>query len=157
MDLKTLIAARLNDHLDELWSFIDGLTPEQLAERSSESPMSLADLAFHLMNVQEHYVDVVSRILLNERPVFDPSCLERHSSDELVVQRLRSQLKDFDDQRRSLVSLLNALSQEHWKMEGVHPEIQHYTLEKCMEELMRHEEYHFFEMYRILFGVRHPV
>jgi len=157
MDLKTLIATRLNDHLDELRSFIDGLTPEQLCEHTPESTLSLADIAFHLMEVQEQFIEIVPRILLGERPLFDHSGLERHSPDGVVVQNLRAYLKDFDDQRRSLVSLLNALSADHWKMEGDHPEIPHYTLEKCMEELMRHEEYHFFQMYRIFFCVRHPV
>lgn len=157
MDLKTLIATRLNDHLDELRSFVDGLTPEQLSERPHDSPLSLADVAFHLMDVQEEYIDVVSRILLGERPLFDPSSLEDHSPDGNGVEHIRSRMKDFDNQRRSLVSLLVALSEDHWKMEGDHADIPHYTLEKCLEELMRHEEYHFFQMYRIFFGVRHPV
>jgi uncharacterized damage-inducible protein DinB len=156
MDLKTLIANRLNDHLDELRSFIDGLTPEQLTERPSDSHFSLADMALHLMDVQELYIDAVSRILLGERPTFNPSGLDNHSSNNDGIQELRSRLREYDDQRRSLVSLLTALSEEHWKMEGERPDMPHYTLEKCMEELMRHEEYHFFQMYRMLFGVRNP-
>jgi len=157
MDLKTLVSTRLSDHLDELRSFVDGLTSEQISERSPESSLSLSDIARHLMDVQEHYVDIVSRILLGERPDFDPTCLEKHTPDEAIALHLSARLKDFDERRRSLVSLLNALSEDHWKMEGRHPAIPHYTLEKCMEELMRHEESHFFEMYRLFFGARNPV
>ena len=157
MDLKSLIATRLNDHLDELRSFIDGLTPEQLAEHSPDSPLSLAGLALHLMEVQEEYIHVISRMVLGERPVFDPSVLDKHPQDSVPMSDINGKLKDFDDQRRSLVSLLNALSEDHWRMEGDHPDIPHYSLEKCMEELMRHEEYHLFQMYRLFFGVRHPV
>ncbi len=157
MDLKTLIATRLNDHLDELRSFIDGLTVEQLNERPPDVPYSLADVAQHLMDVQEHYVDIVSRILLNERPSFDPSCLENHTSHTDLAQHLAARIKDFDDQRRSLVSLLNALSEDHWNMEGSLAVIPHYTLENCMEDLMSLEEFHFYEMYRMFFGVRSPV
>jgi len=156
MDLKNLIATRLNDHLDELRSFVDGLTSEQLSERLPDVSLSLEDIAHHLIDVQEHYVEVVSRILLEEHPRFDPSCLVSHTSENGFDRSLVSRIRGFDEQRRSLVSLLNALSEDHWKMEGLHPDIPHYTLEKCMEELMRHEEFHFFEMYRIFFGVRNP-
>ena len=155
MDLKVLIATRLNDHLDELKSFLDGLTPEQLSERPSDILLSLSSLAHHIIDVQEHYIDIVSRILLDDMPACDPSCLDDHETD--LTRHLSGRLKDFEDQRRNLVSLLNALSEDHWKREGTHPDIAHYTLEKCMEELMRHEEFHFFEMYRIFFGVRNPV
>lgn len=152
MDLKRLIATRLNDHLDELGSFVDGLTDQQLQDRGPNGQLSLADITLHLAEVQEGYLAMLSQILLEDLPPLAPVPLDKHCTANAVQSDLRPRLKEFDNQRRSLVSLLNALADHHWRREGVHPTIPHYSLETCLEEMMRHEESHFYEMYQIFFG-----
>jgi len=152
MDLKTLIATRLNDHLDELRSFVDGLTEDQLKDRGPNGRLSLADITLHLAEVQEGFVAMLSQILQEDAPVLSPPLLNNHCTRNFTDADLKPRMKEFDGQRRSLVSLLNALDDHHWKREGAHPKIQHYTVEKCLEEMMRHEESHFYEMYQIFFG-----
>jgi len=150
MDLKTLITSRLNDHLEEVRSFVDGLTEEQLADQPTNGNGSLSDIVFHLAVTQESYLRIVSRILTEDLPQVTPPPLYDPTKQEGpgLIQRLG----EFGQRRRDLVSLLNALSDHHWKREGKHPVIFHYTLEKCMEEMMRHEESHLFEMYELFFG-----
>ena len=151
MDLKSLIAARLNDHLDELRSFVDGLTEEQLSDRRSNGHRSLSDIVHHLADVQDAYIDIVAHILLQDLPTVVPPPLENGVFPS--EPNLSARLDEFTRHRRNLVSLLAALSDHHWRREGHHPVIPHYTLEKCLEEMMRHEESHFFEMYHIFFGI----
>jgi hypothetical protein len=60
-------------------------------------------------------------------------------------------VRDFAEQRVNLVSLLDALDDRQWVREAIHPTIKHFSVEKCMEGLMRHEECHLYDLYKIFF------
>jgi len=154
MNIRNLVVARLTDHLSEIKSFVDGLPGEQLVERPHPDQWSLFEITHHLADLQTAYIEMASRILIEDRPKLELVCPENHSDMEFPERELKSRLKEFDEQRKNLISLLAALTEKQWKREGQHPEILHFNIEKCMEELMRHEESHLYEMYRIFFGVR---
>jgi hypothetical protein len=152
MDIRLLTVTRLNDHLDEIWSFIDGLSDDQLRNRPSSGSWSMWEIIRHLFEVQETHVVLLTQMLVEERPDAGPMCLDNHAGDRHLGGDLRTGMKEFERQRHNLVSLLGALTAQHWQREANHPSVMHFTVEKCMEGLMRHEEYHLYELYRIFFG-----
>jgi uncharacterized damage-inducible protein DinB len=153
MDLKTLIVTRLSDHLDELQSFLKGLPDAQLQERPASDRWSIGENALHIIDMQDTYLQWVARMIVEEMPVLENGSVEQVTERRHPMEELPRRLKEFSEQRKTLLSLLNALTDQQWVREGVHPQIKHYTVEKCMEGLMRHEEYHFYEMYNMFFGI----
>ena len=153
MDLKSLIVNRLSDHLDELQSFLNGLPDEQLRERPGPDKWSIGESALHIIEVQDIYLQWVALMIVEDVPKLENGSVEKVSLDHYTVDDLPRRLKEFSEQRRNLLSLLSALTDQQWVREGIHPRINHYTIEKCMEGLMRHEEHHFYEMYNLFFGI----
>src|SRR5437899_2069958 len=70
------------------------------------------------------------------------------------IENFSKRLKEFEVQRTTFSSLLKTLTNEQWQLEGIHPEVKHYTIEKSVESLMRHEEHHLYQMYLVFFGIR---
>ena len=153
MDLKSLIVNRLSDHLDELQSFLNGLPEEQLRERPGPDKWSIGESALNIIEVQDLYLQWVALMIVEDVPKLERGSIEEVSDNHYIVDDLPRRLKEFSEQRRNLLSLLSALTDQQWVREGIHPHIKHYTIEKCMEGLMRHEEYHFYEMYNLFFGI----
>lgn len=148
---RGMIIRRLREHLDELESFTDGLTEDQLKERPRPAQRSLYEIALHLGRVQDAYIDRVAVMLMEKNPVLESVSLNGapiQTEDGNPQVKLRSYI----EQRKTLVALLGSLDDRQWKMEGKHPHVKNYTIEKCMEELMRHEECHLFEMFNVFFG-----
>jgi hypothetical protein len=151
MDIKNIIIGRLHDHADELESFVDGLTPDELASRSNGEGHSISDLVLHLVDLQGIAIGWLARMLIEDRPMLEDSsggCRQRHD----IGPNLHAKLKEYREHRKHLIALLNALNDHQWKKEGIHPHIRHFTIEKCMEGLMRHEEHHLFQIYNLFFG-----
>ena len=155
MEIRHTIIERLKAHTSEIHSLTDGLNEAQLKERPAEGKWSLHELTLHLCEVQEVFVERIARLLTEERPQITP-----YEPDESCQKGLyftwdfNRRLKEFEVQRTTLASLLQTLTNEQWQLEGIHPEVKHYTIEKSMESLMRHEEHHLYQMYNIFFGIK---
>jgi len=154
MNLKGLIVRRLNDHLDEMESFVDGLPIEQLAQRPSPEKWSIAENILHIIDAQDVYIEWVARMLVEDKPRLDAYFIEDHTGNQYIAADLDRRLREFSEQRKNLIALLGAMTDKQWKHEGVHSDVKHFTIEKCMEGLMRHEESHLYEMFNIFFGVK---
>jgi uncharacterized damage-inducible protein DinB len=155
MDTRKLIITRLAQHLDEIHGFTDGLAEDQLKERPAPGRWSLHEIAVHLMETQDIFVGRLTRMLVEEKPEIVPFRPDQARQEGLYLQEnLPKKLVTFAEQRGTLLKLLQTLTDEQWKLEGAHPEIYHYTIEKCMEALMRHEEHHLYQMYNVFFGVK---
>jgi len=155
MDNRVLVVSRLVQHVEELHGFLDGLSDDQLRERPSPNAWSLHELAMHLCEVQDVFIERVARILVEEEPAIAPFEPDQARQDGLYfTENFKKRLAEFEAQRQTFVSLLQSLSDKQWKQEGVHPQMMHYTIEKCTEALMRHEEHHLYQMYNIFFGVK---
>ena len=152
MEHRHLIITRLAEHVDELRSFTQGLTEQQLKERPAKGTWSLHELALHVVETQDVFIQRLTRLLVEERPKIEPFVPDDARKEGLyLMEPLEGRLATFVDQRATLVKLLQTLSEKQWQLEGEHPEIRHYTVEKCMEGLMRHEEHHLYQMYNVFF------
>ena len=153
MNIRHTILERLGAHIEELHSLTDGLAEEQLNKRPSEGKWSLHEIAMHLAEVQDVFVERITRILTEDKPAITPYRPEEaREKGQYFTQNFQKRIREFEVQRTTLVSLLQTLTDEQWKLEGIHPDVKHYTIEKSMEGLMRHEEHHLYQMYSIFFG-----
>ncbi len=154
MNIRRSILDRLIAHPDEIRSLSDGLTEELLKERPAEGKWSLHELALHLCETQDVFVERVARMLTEERPQivpFEPD--EARQNGLYFTENFTKRMKEFTVQRTTLVSLLQTLTDAQWKLEGRHPQMKHYTIEKAMESFMRHEEHHLHQMFNVFFGM----
>jgi hypothetical protein len=153
--LRTLIIRRLREHLEELQSLTEGLTPELLKERPGDGRWSLHEIAMHIVETQDVFGERIARMLVEERPVitpFSPDAARREGS--YGKRDFTEGMTSLGRQRHNLLTLLGSLRDEQWRLEGEHPEIRHYSVERCMESFMRHEEHHLYGMFNIFFGIR---
>jgi uncharacterized damage-inducible protein DinB len=154
MDNRALLIGRLAQHVEELKGFTEGLSDEELRKRPSLNKWSLYELAIHLVEVQDIFIERLTRMLVEEKPEIAPFIPDKAREDGLyLLENLQQRMAVFERQRATLVALLRTLTGEQWKLEGVHPHVRHYTVEKSMEALTRHEEHHFYQMFNIFFGV----
>ena len=155
MDNRKLILGRLAQHVDEIHGFTKGLPESQLAERPSPTKWSLKEIAMHLIDTQDVFVERVTRILTEENPTIVPFTPDKAQQEGAYLSaNLERRMNDFDVQRRNLFTIVRDISDAQWKREGIHPDVKHYTVEKCLEALMRHEEHHLLQMFNVFFGVK---
>ena len=153
MNMKNIVVGRLNDHIDELDSFIDGLAPAQLRARPDTDQKSIWEIALHIVDLQDISIGWLARMLVEDLPGLEDGPNENGPDNRYFDQDLFARLKEFREHRKNLISLLNALTDSQWKKEGIHPRIKHFTVEKCVEGLMRHEEHHLYHIYNLFFGM----
>ncbi len=152
---REMIIRRLGDHTQELSSLTDGLTGEQLKQRPASGKWSLHELAMHIAEVQDVFVERLARMLVDEKPAIVPFHPDKAREEgSYLEQNAPQRLKDFNAQRKILLGLLRTLTDSQWNLEARHPEILHYSVEKCMESMMRHEEHHLYQMFNIFFDAK---
>ena len=154
MDNRKLILDRLAQHIEELRGFTRGLSEAQLRARPAPNKWSLHELTMHMVEVQDIFIERVARMLSEERPSITPFSPDAARKEGMYLSlTFRKRMEDFELQRRNLFTLVGNLNDAQWRREGAHPDIKHYTLEKCLESLMRHEEHHLHQMFNLFFGI----
>lgn len=109
----------------------------------------------HLAETQDVFGERVARILSEDRPVILPYEADGAAREGAYLHRdFREGMETLRRQRENLLTLLGSLTDAQWDLEGEHPEIRHYSIERCMESLMRHEEHHLYTMFNLFFGIR---
>lgn len=155
MDNRSLILERLAQHVDEIRGFTAGLAESQLGERPAPAKWSLKEIVMHLAEVQDIFIERVTRILTEENPPINPFVPDKARQEGLYLSaNFEGRMKDFEAQRRNLFAIVRDISDVQWKREGDHPDVRHYTLEKCLEAMMRHEENHLLQMFNVFFGIK---
>lgn len=155
MDNRKLILERLAQHVDEIRGFTVGLSDSQLSERPAPTTWSLKEITMHLIETQDIFIERVTRILTEENPPIQPFTPDKARQEGLYLSaNFEGRMKDFEVQRGNLFAIVRDLSDAQWKREGVHPDAKHYTIEKCLEAMMRHEEHHLLQMFNVFFGIK---
>jgi|WetSurMetagenome_2_1015567.scaffolds.fasta_scaffold88876_2 hypothetical protein len=153
--IRALILRRLHEHPEEVESLTDGLPEELLKERPGEGRWSLHEITMHLVETQEIFSERIARMLVEDRPVIVPFRPDAARRDGAYAARgFAEGMAALRRQRELLLTLLGSLTDEQWRREGKHPEMRHYSVERCMESFMRHEEHHLHTMFNIFFGSR---
>jgi uncharacterized damage-inducible protein DinB len=154
MNSSGTIIERLKSHPEEIRSLTNGLTDDQRKQRPAEGRWSLHELTMHLCEVQDVLIERVARMLTEDKPAISPyKPSEAQEKGSHLTRNFDKRLKEFELQRTTLASLLETFTDEQWHLEGQHPEMKSYTIEKAMEALMRHEEHHLNQMFNVFYGM----
>ena len=109
----------------------------------------------HLIETQDIFIERVTRMLTEENPSITPFSPDKARQEGLYLSvNFEGRMKDFEVQRSNLFAIVRDFSDVQWKREGVHPDARHYTIEKCLEAMMRHEEHHLLQMFNVFFGIK---
>jgi hypothetical protein len=155
LNIRQTIIERLKQHVEEIHSFTNGLSSDQLKARPADDKWSLHELVLHLCEVQDVFIERLVRMLTEEGPQitpYEPDAMRRNGI--YLTQNFTQRLVEFEKQRGTLTALLQSLTDDQWKLQGKHPQMKLYTIERSMEDLMRHEEHHLHQMYTVFFGIR---
>jgi uncharacterized damage-inducible protein DinB len=153
--LRALILRRLSEHPGEIQSLTEGLPPDLLKERPGEGRWSLHEIAIHLVETQEVFSERIARMLVEDRPAITPFFPDEPRREGFYLTRDCTEgMTVLRRQRELLLTLLGSLTDDQWRREGQHPDIRHYSVERCMESFMRHEEHHLHTMFNLFFGIR---
>lgn len=151
VDSCRMIIDGLRAHPDDVQAVVEGLTETQLKRRPSGWEWSIYELALHVCDVQDAYIEQLSRMLTEDKPRLASSTPDDdRQRGGYPFQGFKKRLAEYKHQRTTMASLLETLTDEQWAFEGIHPGIEHYTIRKSMENLMRHED-HYLNQMRELF------
>jgi hypothetical protein len=154
MEVHELIRRRLREHLQEIRGLTDGLPTAQLRKQPGEGRWSLHEIVMHLVETQDIFTERIARMLSDDLPQITPYTPDAaRSGGSYLLLDFNDGMTGFTRQREHLLNLLGSLRKDQWDREGVHPEIRHYSVERCAEALMRHEEHHLYSMFNIFFGI----
>ncbi|HCV42828.1 MAG TPA: hypothetical protein DGH68_05050 [Bacteroidetes bacterium] len=150
MNIRKALIQRLKAHAEEICTFTVGVSEERRKERPAKGKWSLHELTMHLCEVQDVFLERIARMLTEDKPAIIPySPDEARESGFHLTENFSKRLKEFEVQRTTLASLLETLTDEQWRLQGEHPEMKHYTIERAVEGLMRHEEHHLYGMFNL--------
>lgn len=154
LENRTLIIRRLRDHLDEIEGFVHGLTPQQLVEQPAPGHWSIHEIILHLAEMQAAFVDSIARMLVERKPVITPPDCSTRDDGYYLQQSFAENYRGLKEQRLTLLYLLESLDEKQWELEGEFKGIRHYSVEKCMESLMRYEEKQLYNLFNVFFGIK---
>ena len=140
----------LREAAHELESQLWGLAEDDLRWRPSDDGWSLKEIAAHLRDCEEHFVESLELIVSRDEariPAFD--------ADALVLERdyrsidLYEALERFETLRHRSVSVLWGLFEEDWERTGVHPYIGPVSIARLVREQSEHDLEHLWQARRL--------
>ena len=150
-----MIVDRLKGHPEEIRILTGGFTATQLKHRMTAEKWSLHELVMHLCETQDVHIGRLSRMLTEDKPQLASYAADNVRSNGLyLTMKYEKRFAEFEVQRETMTSLPETLTDEQWALERIHPEIEHYSIRKSMEELMRHEERHLYQMNELAIRMR---
>ena len=137
----------LRETAHELESQLWGLDEDELRWRPGEDGWSLKEIAAHLRDCEEHFVEVLELISTRDEPR-----LRAFDADALVLERdyreadLADALTGFEMLRHRSVSLL---WQEEWDRTGLHPYLGPVTIAELARKQSEHDLEHLWQARRL--------
>lgn len=146
-DSRWLLKA-LRESARELQSQLWDLEERELRRRPSEDGWSLKEIAAHLRDCEEHFVESLEAIAYHDQPR-----LRAFDADALVFERdyrgidIYDALSRFEELRDRSVSLL--WSEDDWQRAGEHPYLGPVTIAQLVRQQNEHDLEHLWQARRI--------
>lgn len=148
-DSSRWLLKALRESSHELESQLYGLDEDELRWRPSDDQMCLKEIAAHLRDCEEHFLQVLELISTQDEPL-----LKRFDPDALVVDRdyrdsdLFEVMDQFSYLRHCVANLLWSTAGE-WERAGKHPLRGSVTMAQLVREQHEHDLEHLWEARRI--------
>lgn len=142
---------RVKTQLDSLAGILAGATDADFHRRPADGKWSAHEQLAHLGRYHEIFLERLSRILSENRPVLgryraeeDPGALAWFSLPTAeVLVRMR-------ELRAELIRRVSALAPEEWRRIGVHPAFGELRLSLWLEFFLIHEGHHLYAIFRLV-------
>lgn len=147
-DEASWLLKALREAAHELESQLWGLDEEELRWRPSDDGWSLKEIAAHLRDCEEHFVNTLERIFTQEEPR-----IAAFDADALVLERdyrsadLYELLEQFGYLRQRSARLL--WSEDGWERGGEHPYRGAVTVTQLVREQSEHDLEHLWQARRL--------
>lgn len=131
-------------------SQLSGLSEQQLRWRASEDSWSLKEIAAHLRDCEEHFLNSVELITHETSPR-----IPALDADALVLENdyrdcdLYEALERFEYARHRVVNLLWSLPEEDWERNGRHPYSGDVSIARLAREQTEHDLEHLWQARRL--------
>src|SRR3972149_1772224 len=140
----------LREAAHELEAQLWGLDEDDLRWRSSGDTWSLQEIAAHLRDCEEHFLQSLELIAYQETP-----CIPAFDADALVLEQdyrecdLYDALERFEYLRHRTVNLLWSLAPEDWERAGLHPYLGEVSIARLAREQNEHDLEHLWHARRL--------
>ena len=140
----------LREAAHELESQLWGLDEDDLRWRPADDGWSLKEIAAHLRDCEEHFLESLELITYQEEPR-----ISAFDGDALVLDRdyrevdLYETLERFEYLRDRTVNLLWSLSPEDWDRAGIHPYRGRVAMAPLVREQSEHDLEHLWQARRL--------
>ncbi len=148
-DARWLLKA-LREAAHELGAQLWGLDEYDLRRRLTEDSWSLKEIAAHLRDCEQHFLQTLERIAFEDTPHI--SALD---ADSLVMEQdyrdidLDEVLERFEYLRYRAVSLLWSLDPDGWERSGLHPYRGPVSISRLAREQNEHDLEHLWQARRL--------
>ncbi len=149
-DAPRWLLKALREAAHELESQLWGLDEDDLRRRPSDDAWSLKEIAAHLRDCEEHFLESLELIAFGDAPR-----IPALDADGLVLERdyretdLYETLEQFTYLRHRTVSLLWSLAPDDWERTGRHPYLGEVTISRLAREQNEHDLEHLWQARRL--------
>ena len=149
-DASRWLLKALRETAHELESQLWGLSEDELRWRPSDDDWSLKEIAAHLRDCEDHFVDTLELIAFQETPR-----IPAFDGDALVLDHdyrqidLYEALERFEYLRHRTVNLLWSLTPDGWERTGVHPYLGPVSIVRLTREQNEHDLEHLWQARRL--------
>ena len=131
-------------------SQLGGLSEQKLRWRASEDAWSLKEIAAHLRDCEEHFLNTLELIAYADSPR-----IPALDADALVLENdyrdcdLYETLERYEYARHHVVNLLWSLAPEDWERTGRHPYLGEVSIARLTREQTEHDLEHLWQARRL--------
>lgn len=157
MQMSSSSATRLQYQHKSLLDIIDGLSEEQVRERTNPEKWSIFETIVHLQTYQHVFSDRVKEIRNGKNPGF-----ERYAADtdpvfiENCNRSVREIMQDLITTRKEMAAGILPLSLTELNKTGIHPAFGQMTLQQWLNFFLLHEAHHLFAIFKQAGQIKNP-
>ena len=146
--------ARMRRTPDDLARAMAGHAPDALARRPAAEAWSVTEIACHLRDVEEFYLERVALIIANDEPplpTFDP---DRWAEERQYCRQDGGEaLAAFAARRRDTLAALDRLRPEQWERAGLHALRGRMSVVRIVHGWAKHDDGHLDQVRRARAGL----
>lgn len=138
---------------DEFTAAIRGATDDLLSKRPDEKNWSAREIACHVRDTEEYFIERFRMILSFDEPVFSPADVQRWAFERQYLRNDAGEaLAAFRKRRQDTLEFLKGITPGQWERTCIHKIRGRMTLRDYLNLLAGHDKNHLDQLKRALAG-----
>ena len=147
---RGLLIEKYSAGYQEVINALDGFPDESLAAHPIPGKWSAREIVHHLADSESTSAIRLRRLLVEDKPLIQGYDQDQFASKLRYNERdMAPSLEAFRSARATTAQLLSLMSEEEWKLEGVHSESGRYTVEDWLAIYAAHAHNHAAQIQRL--------